>query len=254
VKQETFDQERTFVDQAIEEAKDIAAADLAAHLGATNPHGITPFAIGAAPVTHTHGEITPQSNLQINSIQISQPLSIAFGGTAATTPSQALANLEGAPLIHTHVGSQISGNILGNAANVTGVVAIENGGTGANTAANALTNLGVATNLHTVTFQDGWSMYDSFDWSVTIHTIGQLKIINGSVKRIQGNNNYNILILPSNCRPNYNQTIVSCVWGYWNSSFQQCRIDLEPSGNIYLAHPQIPNIFIQWLQLHFCYI
>lgn len=159
---ETFNQERTFVDAAIQEAKDIADARLAAHRAATNPHNITPQAIGAleegfrthdhdekyAAIDHSHEAIAPTANLQANSLTLNQPLGILGGGTGATTTADALANLGAAAASHTHTGAQISGNIPGNAANVTGVVAIANGGTGASTATAALTNLGAAAINH----------------------------------------------------------------------------------------------------------
>jgi len=153
VPKETFEQERTFTDEAVQEAKDIAAADLASHVAASNPHNISPEAIGAleegfrshthdekyAAIEHSHDEINPQGNLQVNSLTLSQPLGILGGGTGASTAAAAS---------HTQTGAQIYGNISGNAANITGIAAIANGGTGASTAAAALTNLGAAAINH----------------------------------------------------------------------------------------------------------
>ena len=108
---ESFNQERTFVDASIEDAKAIAAADLAAHLGATNPHDITPEMIGAleegfrthdhdekyAAIDHSHEAIAPTANLQANSLTLNQPLAIIGGGTGATTIADVRANLEITP-------------------------------------------------------------------------------------------------------------------------------------------------------------
>jgi len=157
VPKETFEQERTFTDEAVQEAKDIAAADLASHVAASNPHNISPEAIGAleegfrlhnhdeeyAAIDHSHSAIEPTANLQANSLTLNQPLGLLGGGTGATTPAGALVNLGAAAASHTHTGAQISGNIPGNAANITGIAAIANGGTGPSTVATARSNLKV---------------------------------------------------------------------------------------------------------------
>jgi hypothetical protein len=174
---------------------------------------------------------------------------------AATNPHQITPNLIGAATAsHTHTGSQVTGNIPGNAANVTGIVAIENGGTNSTTVSEAQFRLGVDTNLHTVTFQDGWSEYASSEWKVNVQKFGRLKIINGLVKRVAGNSSRHILTLPFGSKPENNQYIMSCVWGYWNGSYQIARVDVYPDGRIVLVDPNPGSLAIFWLKLHFCYI
>ena len=174
---------------------------------------------------------------------------------AATNPHQITPNLIGAATAsHTHTGSQVAGNISGNAANVTGIVAIENGGTNSTTVSEAQFRLGVDTNLHTVTFANGWSEYAPSAWKVNVQKFGRLKIINGLVARVAGNSSSHILTLPFGSKPENNQNITSCVWGYWNGSYQITRVDLRPDGKIVLFYPNPESLEISCLQLHFCYI
>lgn len=68
---------------------------------------------------------------QINSLF---PVSIANGGTGATTAEEALTNIGAAASSHTHPASDIT----------SGTLPIERGGTGATTASSAISNLGVS--------------------------------------------------------------------------------------------------------------
>lgn len=76
---------------------------------------------------------------QINSLF---PVSIANGGTGATTAEEALTNIGAAASSHTHPASDIT----------SGTLPIERGGTGATTSAQALKNLGV--NVPTVLYEN----------------------------------------------------------------------------------------------------
>lgn len=67
------------------------------------------------------------------------PVSIANGGTGATTASGARSNLGAAASSHNHAASDIN----------SGTLPIARGGTGATTAANARSNLGAAASSHT---------------------------------------------------------------------------------------------------------
>ena len=256
VPKETFEQERTFTDEAVQEAKDIAAADLASHVAASNPHNISPEAIRAleegfrshnheeryAAIEHSHDEINPQGNLQVNSLTLSQPLGILGGGTGASTAAAAS---------HTHTGAQISGNIPGNAANITGIAAIANGGTGASTVSAARTNLQVAMSSISYTFNTGWSNHSS-SWYLQINKFSSLIVITGLVTRTSGTNN-TILVLPSSCRPSSN--IMSMCWGYYDYTYYPCRVDFYPNGNVALIYATgtIPSL-ITWIQINATFV
>ena len=154
------------------------------------------------------------------------------GGTGATTPAGALANLGAAAASHTHTGAEISGNIPGNAANITGIAAIANGGTGASTVSAARTNLQVGISEISVTFNTGWDNYSS-SWFLQVNKFSSLVVIRGLVIRTSGTNN-TILVLPSSCRPS--PGIMSICWGYWNNTYYPCRVDFYPNGDVALIY------------------
>ena len=159
---ETFNQERTFVDASIEEIKAIAAADLAAHEGASNPHGITPGMIGAvtqqeidaALASHLaaidpHPQYLTQDRGDIfYAPKVATENAIASHLTAINPHGITPDAIGAAAASHSHIGTQITGNIFGSAWNITGIAAISNGGTGASNASRALINLGAAAINH----------------------------------------------------------------------------------------------------------
>lgn len=253
---ETFNQERLFVDAAIEEAKAIASADLAAHLGATNPHNITPQAIGAleegfrlhkhdeeyAAIDHSHPAIEPTANLQANSLTLSQPLAIIGGGTEATTAAGARANLGAASALHSHSAFDIT----------SGALPISQGGTGRNTADNAREALGAAAKNHThkefpivPEFYSGWSQYGA-PYPASYTKIDKLIVLCGLVTRSSGTET-RIMKLSTTMFPSERKLF--CCWGAFNNVHTAIRIDIHTDGVVYVIHPSLSNVTVTWISL-----
>lgn len=122
----------------------------------SNPHGVTPDQIGAAPSTHNHSASEINSGT-LNSNRL-PTVPLTKGGTGATTATQALANLGAAPKTHSHTKSDISdfahthsaGEINSGTLSTDRLptIPVNKGGTGATTAAQALVNLGAAAVNH----------------------------------------------------------------------------------------------------------
>ena len=262
---ETFNQERTFVDAAIDEAKAIAAAELAAHLGATNPHNITPQAIGAleegfrvhnhdekyAAIDHSHEAIEPTANLQVNSLSLSQPLSIIGGGTGANNATNARTNLGLGTL-----ATQNSNNVAINGGSITFLtnpLPIAAGGTSATTAAKARAQLGAVGADHphnkvssAMNFSNGWVDYSTaVDYKVFVEKVTSIVLLTGLVKNAASitSSNNKIGWLTSGYRPaTLKIFICRCAW---NNAENSCRVDINTVGDIIVVNPL--TVIYQWI-------